>query len=73
MRPKAVQIGRVYGLPKIHKPFQHLPKFWPIIKTINTPYHGIRKFLIPLLNPLARNEYVVKDSFEDKFDIVWRY
>ena len=64
MRPKATQIGRAYGLPKIHKPFQHLPKFWPIIDSINTLYHGIGKFLTSLLNPLAQNEYVVKDFFE---------
>ena len=61
MRP---QIGRVYGLPKIHKSFQHLPKFRPIIDTINTPYHNQEKFLTSLLNPLAQNEYVAKDSFE---------
>ena len=64
MRPKAALTGRAYGLPKFHKPFKHLPKFRPIIDTINTPYHGIGKFLTSLLNPLAQNEYVVKDSFE---------
>ena len=64
MRPKAAQIGRAYGLPKIHKPFQNLPKFRPIIDTINTPYQGIGTFLTSLLNPLAQNEYAVKDSFE---------
>ena len=67
MRLKAAQICRAYGLPKIHKPFQHLPKFRPIIDTINTPHHGIGKFLTSLLNPLAQNKYV------DKFDIAWRY
>ena len=45
MRPKAAQIGRVYGLHKAHKPFQHLPKFPPIIYAINTPCYGIGKFL----------------------------
>ena len=64
MRPTASQIGKAYGLPKIHKPCQHLPKFWPIIDTINTPYHSIGKFLTPLLNPLEQNNYVVKDFFE---------
>ena len=63
MRPKAAQNGRAYGLPKINKPFQYLPKFRPIIDTINTPYHGIEKFLTSWLNLLAQNEYVVKDSF----------
>ena len=64
MRPKAAQIGRAYELPKIHKPFQHLSKFWPIINTMSKSYHGIGKFLTSLLNPLAQNEYAVKDSFE---------
>ena len=64
MRPKAAQIGIAYGLPKIHKLFQHLPKFRTVIDTINTPYHGIGKLLTSLLNPLAQNEYVVKVSFE---------
>ena len=63
MRPKAAQNGRAYGLPKINKPFQYLPKFRPIIDTINTPYHGIEKFLTSWLNLLAQNEYVAKDSF----------
>ena len=36
MRPKATQIGRPYGLPKTHKPFQHLPKFQSITDTMNT-------------------------------------
>ena len=44
-------------------PFKHLPKLRPIIDTINTPYHDIGKFLTSLLNPLAQNEYFVKDSF----------
>ena len=59
-----MQIVRVYGLPKIHKSFQHLPKSRPIIDTINKPYHNQENFLTSLLNPLARNEYVAKDSFE---------
>ena len=64
MRPKAVHIGRAYGLPKIHKPFQHLLKFWSIINTKNTPYHSIGKFLTSILNTLGQTDYVVKDSFE---------
>ena len=64
MRSKVEPIGRAYGLPKTHKPFQHISKSRPIIDTINTPFHGIWKFLTSLLNPSAQNEYIVKDSFE---------
>ena len=63
MRPKFAQIARAHDLPKTHKPFQHLPKFRPIIDTTNPPYYGIWKFISNLLNPLTESQYVVKDSF----------
>ena len=63
MQPKFAQIARAHGLPKTHKPFGHLPKFGPIIDTTNTPYYGLSKFLSKLLNPLTKNQYVVKDLF----------
>ena len=62
MRPKFAQIARADGLPKTHKPFEHLPKFIPVIDTTNTHY-GISKFLSNLLNPLTENQYVVEDTF----------
>ena len=49
MRPKFAQIARAHGLPKTHKPFEHLPKFRAIIDTTNTPYFGISKLLSKLL------------------------
>ena len=55
MRPKFAQIAGAHGLPKTHKPFEHLPKFRPIIDARNTPYYGISKFLSKLLNPLTGN------------------
>ena len=64
MRPKGGNRARARGLPKIHKEYESLPKFRPIIDTIGTPYHGIGTFLKNLLNPLTQNEYTVKDSFE---------
>ena len=62
MRPKFAQIARADGLPKTHKPFEHLPKFIPVIDTTNTHY-GISKFLSSLLNPLTENRHVVEDTF----------
>ena len=41
-----------------------LPPFRPIIDTTNTPYYEVGKFLTSLLEPLTKNQYVVKDSFE---------
>ena len=64
MQPKFAQIGRAHGLPKIHKDYQDIPSFRPIVDTTSTPYYDIAKFLSSLLNPLAINNYSVKDSFE---------
>ena len=64
MRPKAPQVGRAHGLPKIHKSYNTLPSFRPIIDTTNTPHYGVGKFLTRLLSPLTQNEYSGKDSFE---------
>ena len=44
MIPKASQVGRSHGLPKIHKPYNTLLSFRPIIDTTNTPHYGVRKF-----------------------------
>ena len=64
MRPKSAQVGRAYGLPKIHKRYTDLPSFGSIIDTTNTPHNGVGKFLTGLLNPLTQNVYSIKDSFE---------
>ena len=64
MRPKFAQIRRADGLPKIHKHFFKVPSFRPIVDATNTPHYGVGTFLTNLLNPLTRNHYTVKDSFE---------
>ena len=64
MRPKFGQIRPTHGLPKIHKDDQDIPTFRPIVDTTNTTHYGIAKFLSSLHNPLAINNYSVKDSFE---------
>ena len=38
MRPKFGQVERAHGLPKIHKQFNNIPSFRPIIDTTNTPH-----------------------------------
>ena len=64
MRPKSGQIGRAHGLPKIHKQFNNIPSFRPIVDTTNTPHYNVGKYLANLLNSLTQNDFVVKDSFE---------
>ena len=63
LRPKAAHFGRAHGLPKVHKHYNDLPPFRPIIDTTGTPHYNVGKFLAKLLNPLAQNEYTLRDSF----------
>ena len=64
MRSKFAQIGHAHGLPKIHKDYQDIPPFRPIVDTTSTPHYGIGKYLSSLLNPLTIKNYSIKDSFE---------
>ena len=64
LRPKFANVGRAYGLPKIHKKFDVLPKFRPIVDTMASPYRNIGKYLSELLFPLSCNEFSLKDSFD---------
>ncbi len=53
MRPVSTKPARAHGLPKIHKTFEALPPFRPIIDTTGTAYQPVAKFLTELLNPLT--------------------
>ena len=33
-------------------------------KPLQTPTYNLAKFLVPILNPLTKSEYTVKDSFQ---------
>ena len=64
MRPKFAQVGRTHRLPKIHKNYDHLLLFRPIIDATNTVDLGIVKYVCNLLHPLTENKFTVKDSFD---------
>ena len=64
IRPTSTQPARADGLPKIHKSFDTLPPFRPIIDTTGTAYQPVAKFLTKLLNPLTINEFSIKDTFD---------
>ena len=48
--------GILYGLPKVHK--KDCP-VRPILSACNTPAYNLAKFLVPVLNPITRNEYFI--------------
>ena len=59
--------GILYGLPKIHK--QGIP-LRPILASFNSPNYKLAKFLVPLLEPLTRNQYTLKNSEDFKIRIL---
>ena len=64
MRPKNGKLARAHGLSKTHKEYNNTRKFRPIVDSTGTPHYSAGKFLTNLLNPLAVNEYKLKDSFD---------
>ena len=62
--PVGYRLGILYGQAKVHKPvINNFPSFRPILGAMKTPSYKLAKFLVPILSPLAINEYTVKDSF----------
>ena len=65
VKPVGTRPGIMYGNCKVHKQqVDGCPPFRPILSALQTPTYNIAKFLVPLLNPLTKNEYTVKDSFQ---------
>ena len=64
IRPKNAKTARAHGLPKVHKWFDRVPSFRPIIDTIGSTYYSIGKYITKLLNPLTQNKYSPKDTFD---------
>ena len=62
--PIGSQPGRLYGLCKVHKESINGQKpFRPILSAINTPTYQLAKFLIPMLEPITKNNFMTADSF----------
>ena len=40
------------------------PPFRPILSALQTAIYNLTKFLVPILSPLTKNEYTVKDPFQ---------
>ncbi|XP_042865844.1 DNA polymerase theta-like [Penaeus japonicus] len=62
--------GVLNGLPKVHKNDNPAR---PILSTLGTFNYNIAKFLVPILDPLTRNEYTIKNSFDFASEVIDRY
>ena len=57
--------GVLYGLFKTHnKILDKYPPFTPNLLAIKTPSYNLAKFLVPLIEPITKNNFTVKNSFE---------
>ena len=64
IKPVGTWPGTTYGLYKVHKQeVDGCSPFRPILSALQTPTYNLAKFLVPILDPLTKNEYTVKDSF----------
>ena len=65
VKPVGTRPGIMYGNCKVHKQqVDGCPPFRPILSALQAPSCNFNKFLVPILNPLTKNEYKVKDSFQ---------
>ena len=48
IRPKYAKLVQVHRLPKIHKVFENIPSFHPIIGTTGTKHYSVGKYLSKL-------------------------
>ena len=54
----------MYGLCKVHKQeVDGCPPFMPTLSALQTPTYNLAKFLLPILDPLTKEEYTVKYQF----------
>ena len=65
VKPVGTRPGIMYGNYNEHKQqVDGCPLFRPVLSALQTPTYNLAKFLVPILNPLTKNEYTVKDSFQ---------
>ena len=56
--------GVLYGLSKVHKSLVGgIPKIRPILSAIGTAGYGLSKFLVPILDKIAKGPYTIHNSF----------
>ena len=63
LKPRGSSFGVLYGLCKTHEKVLDNCPLRPILSAIKTPYN-LAKFLVPLIEPITKNNFTVKNSFE---------
>ena len=65
VKPRISSFGVLYGLCKTHKKvLNKCSPFRPILLAIKTLSYNLAKFLVPLIEPITKNNFTLKNSFE---------
>ena len=65
VKPVATSTGIINGNCKVHKQqVDGCPPFRPFLSALQTPTYNLVKILVPILSPLNKNEYSVKEPFQ---------
>ena len=65
LKPRGYSFEVLYGLCKTYKEvLDKCPPFRPILLAIKTQSYKLAKFLVPLIEPITKNNFTVKNSFE---------
>ena len=61
LKPRGSNYGVLYVLCKTHKKvLDKCPPFRPILSAIKTPSYNLAKFLVPLIEPVTKNNFTAK-------------
>ena len=55
--------AQAYGLPKMHKPFETIPKFRPIVASMGTFNYNLASFLGELVKKVTAMDHSCSDTF----------
>ena len=65
LKPRGFSFAVLDGLCKTHKKVLHkCPPLRPISSTIKTPSYNLANFLVPLIEPITKNNFTGKNNFE---------
>ena len=65
LKPRDSNFGVLYGLCKTHKKvLDKCLALRPILSAIKTPSYNLAKIVVPLIEPIIKNNFTVKISFE---------
>ena len=65
LKPRGSSFGVLDGLYKTHKKvLDKCPSFRPILSAVKTPSYNLAEFLVPLIEPITKNNFTDKNSFE---------